>query len=104
MRRYLGLAITACALVLATRATAQRSDDKQSAFTFLDITDTQQTADGGAEPLQKLIADAAAMPQKPAFIVDTGDITAAGQPAEYAQFKQATAGLTSANIGFYAVP
>ncbi|MCW3094681.1 MAG: WD40-like repeat, partial [Chthonomonadaceae bacterium] len=73
-------------------------------FTFLDVTDTHQTASGSTEPLHRLAEDAAAMNPRPAFIVDTGDITEAGRPEEYAAFKQAIAPLQSAEIGFYPVP
>ncbi|HZO91807.1 MAG TPA: PQQ-binding-like beta-propeller repeat protein [Chthonomonadaceae bacterium] len=106
MCRWIGLVLMAFALAItATAARAQRPNDKQpDTFTFLHITDTHQTADGSTEPLRKLVEDAARMPTPPAFIIDTGDITEAGRPEEYARFKEAISGLEPAKIGFYAVP
>ena len=106
MRRNLGLVLICCALMAsAYPASAQKTPIKTpETFTFLDVTDTHQTASGSTEPLRRLVEDAAAMNPRPAFIVDTGDITEAGRPEEYNAFKQAIAPLQSAQIGFYPVP
>ena len=106
MRRYLGLVPVLCVLqALACPVLAQKPPLKQpETFTFLDVTDTHQTASGSTEPLHRLAEDAAAMNPRPAFIIDTGDITEAGRPEEYAAFKQAIVPLQSAEIGFYPVP
>jgi len=106
MRRNLGLVLLSCAfMVSAYAALAQKTTLKTpETFTFLDVTDTHQTALGSTEPLRRLAEDAAAMNPRPAFVVDTGDITEAGRPEEYAAFKQAITPLQSADIGFYPVP
>ncbi len=106
MRRNLGLLIAFCAfMALAHSAQAQKPAEKQpETFTFLDVTDTHQTASGSTEPLRLLAEETGRMNPKPAFVVDTGDITEAGRPEEYATFKQAITPLQSAGIGFYPVP
>ena len=106
MSRKFGPLIVSFALCLCGLTVhAQNSAEKQSeTFTFLDISDTHQTANGDIAPLRKLAEDAARMNPKPAFIIDTGDITEAGRPEEYARFREAIAHLTSAGIGFYATP
>lgn len=106
MRRNPGFAlILGLVLTLALPALAQKQAVKTpETFTFLDVTDTHQTASGSTEPLRRLSEEAAAMNPRPAFIVDTGDITEAGRPEEYAAFKQAITPLQSAAIGFYPVP
>ncbi len=106
MRRNLGFVSILCAILAsAYPALAQKPTVKTpETFTFLDVTDTHQTATGNTEPLRRLAEDAAAMNPRPAFIVDNGDITEAGRPDEYAAFKQAITPLQSAEIGFYPVP
>ena len=106
MRRNLGFVlILSVLLVSVSSVLAQKTTVKTpETFTFLDVTDTHQTASGSTEPLRRLAEDAAVMNPRPAFIVDTGDITEAGRPDEYAAFKQAIAPLQSAEIGFYPVP
>ncbi len=106
MRRSLGLLLGSLALLaLHIPASAQKTDEKTPAnFTFLHITDTHQTSGGSLDPLQKLVGDALQMSPRPAFIVDTGDVTEAGRPEEYARFKQALAPLDAAGVKFYAVP
>ena len=98
MRRNVGslLMVSALAAVTAS-ALAQKQPDT---FTFLDITDTHQTANGSAEPLRQLAENAARMTPKPAFIVDTGDITEAGRPEEYAAFQQAYETLKQETAAF----
>ena len=106
MRRFLGLLVAIFSFAAPSRSSnAQKPVEKQpETFTFLDITDTHQTASGGTDPLRLLAEEAARMNPRPAFVVDTGDVTEAGRPDEYAVFKQAIAPLQSAGIGFYAVP
>jgi outer membrane protein assembly factor BamB len=87
--------LLAC-LLLAIQAGAQNRP-----FRFIHITDTHLTALGNIEPLKKLVADIQAMPEKPAFVVDTGDVTEAGKPEEYARFQEGTAGLS---VPFYCAP
>ncbi len=102
MRRTIILPAILLALANASLgALAQQQPDR---FTFLDITDTHQTANGSLEPLRQLVAGAIEGTGRPAFIVDTGDITETGRPEEYGQFKSAISPLASAKIAFYAVP
>ena len=95
------LLILLCLSLFTTLASAQKTPD---AFTFLDVTDTHQTATGEIEPLKRLAKDALEMPMKPAFVIDTGDITEAGRPEEYARFKEGISDLLEAKIDFYPVP
>src|SRR5258708_3923457 len=74
---------------------------KDEPFRFIHITDTHQTASGSIDPLKKLVADINAMPQKPAFVVDTGDVTEAGRPEEFARFEEGMNGLMAP---FYCAP
>ncbi|HLK61567.1 MAG TPA: PQQ-binding-like beta-propeller repeat protein [Chthonomonadaceae bacterium] len=105
MRRKIGPLFLAVGLLLAAvSAQAQKTSDRIETFTFLDITDTHQTANGSIAPLQQLTQDAINMSPPPAFIIDNGDITESGRPQEYARFKEGIAGLQSAGIRFYAVP
>src|ERR1043166_4122654 len=102
MRRNVGSLVMLLAVVVcAAAAPAQKQPDT---FTFLDITDTHQTATGSTDPLRQLAEEAGRMTPKPAFIVDTGDVTEAGRPEEYARFKEAISGLEPDRIGFYSVP
>ena len=106
MRYWIGL-VCVCGImgICLGRAEAQKpADNPSDTFTFLHITDTHQTAGGSIEPLQKLAEEASKMAQPPAFVVDTGDITEAGRPEEYARFKEGIGKLSEAKIGFYAVP
>ncbi|MDE2127224.1 MAG: PQQ-binding-like beta-propeller repeat protein [Armatimonadetes bacterium] len=73
-------------------------------FTFLDFSDTHQTASGDNQGLKNLVASALAMDPRPAFAVDCGDITESGRPEEYARFKEGIDGLQQAGIAFYAAP
>jgi outer membrane protein assembly factor BamB len=100
-RSFTSLPILLLLGCVASLAGAQKQPDT---FTFLDITDTHQTATGSVEPLRRLVTSAADSAVRPAFIVDTGDITESGAAAEYEQFKSAITPLASANIQFYAVP
>ncbi len=102
MRHRLMIIANAC--VLAAVTLSARAQKQPDSFSFLDITDTHQTATGSVEPLRRLVSEAASAGSPPAFIVDTGDITEAGQAAEYDKFKSAIEPLTAAKIGFYAVP
>ncbi len=106
MRRFLGILVAIFSFAAPSRSSqAQKPAEKQpETFTFLDITDTHQTASGSTDPLRLLSEEAARMNPRPAFVVDTGNITEAGRPEEYDVFKQAIAPLQSAGIGFYAVP
>jgi outer membrane protein assembly factor BamB len=92
------------ALALASIALAANAQKQPDEFTFFDITDTHQTATGSVEPLRRLVTEAVDSAARPAFIIDTGDITEAGRPEEYEQFQGAIAGLKPSNIAFYAVP
>lgn len=102
------IALAAATLVvgICSPAAAQHEHAPQRVedFTFLDVTDTHQTASGSNTALRSLADAAQAMSPKPAFIIDTGDITESGRPEEYARFKEATSGLSGAGIAFYAVP
>lgn len=84
-------------LCLPAFAVAQKDDS----FRFVHVTDTHLTAAGNIEPLKKLVADLNAMPQKPAFVVDTGDVTEAGRPEEFARFRDGMSGL---GVPFYCAP
>lgn len=109
MSRRIGPVLLVLALLclgrdLPAQRAAKPSEQQSETFTFLDITDTHQSATGSTEPLRKLVQDAAAMSPPPAFIIDTGDITEAGREEEYTRFKEAITGLEPAGIGFYALP
>jgi hypothetical protein len=65
---------TALALVHLLGASRQSPDS----FRFIHITDTHLTATGNTQPLKDLVATVNAMDPKPAFVVDTGDVTEAG--------------------------
>jgi len=105
LSRILCICVLVCLYCsLYTAARAQRASAPLSdTFTFLAVSDTPQTT-GSAEQMRRLAAEAAQMNPKPSFVVDTGDLTETGQPAEYASFKQTLAPLDSAGIRFYAVP
>lgn len=96
-RHFACLLLTLALYGLSSRSFAQDA----SPFRFVQITDTHLTASGNTEPLKKLVADISAMPQKPAFVVDTGDVTEAGRPEEFARFQEGIAGL---GIPFYCAP
>jgi outer membrane protein assembly factor BamB len=108
MRRYLGSLLIAGALLWACLPSqAQKEKDRAAepnTFTFLDITDTNQTVETGTDPLKALVAEAIGSPNRPAFIIDTGNITETGRPAEFERFRQALSPLDGAGIKFYAVP
>jgi outer membrane protein assembly factor BamB len=73
-------------------------------FSFLEITDTLQSAQGDTEPLHRWAESVAAMSPRPAFVVHTGNLTQYGRPEEYSRLKAALAPLDTAGIKFYAVP
>jgi outer membrane protein assembly factor BamB/predicted MPP superfamily phosphohydrolase len=110
MRGTLGPLLLAAALLctpLSSRAQKEKEKDRTAepnTFTFLNITDTHQTADGTTEPLRALVTEATSGTQRPAFIIHTGDVTETGRQAEYDRFKQVLAPLNAAGIKFYAVP
>jgi len=87
-----------CLLLLIVRPAAGQVKEP---FRFVHITDTHLTASGNIEPLKQLVAEINAMTPKPAFVVDTGDVTEAGRSEEFARFLEGTAGLS---IPFYATP
>lgn len=105
--RWLDVSLGAILIVvvmvfLPTQALSQGPEKRD--FVFLDITDTHQTAEGSTKALRDLVSQAIAMSPRPAFVIDTGDITESGRPEEYAAFKEAIAPLAEASIKFYAVP
>src|SRR5579871_943901 len=108
MRGIPGSLLIAVALLCAALPSrAQKEKDRSAepgSFSFITITDTHQTADGSTEPLRALVSEATNAPQRPAFIIHTGDVTESGKQAEYDRFKQAVAPLDRAGIKFYAVP
>ena len=69
-----------------------------SGFRFVHITDTHLTASANVEPIKQLVSEVNIMDPKPAFVIDTGDITEAGRPEEFASFLGATTGLS---VPFY---
>lgn len=106
MCRAIGLNILSlCICLLAGLCPAHGQVARSSEnFSFWTVTDTHQTAEGANQALQNLIRDAVSAVDPPAFLIDTGDVTEAGLPAEFARFKEAITGLKSAGIGFYATP
>jgi outer membrane protein assembly factor BamB len=87
-----------CLFALSTRiALAQGSET----FRFIHVTDTHLTASGNIAPLKQLTTDLNAMSPLPAFVIDTGDVTEAGRPEEFARFLEGTTGLS---IPFYCAP
>src|SRR5262245_61300721 len=97
MRRFGSLLTGLLLLSLARYAGGQATDT----FRFVHITDTHLTANGNVEPLRQLVNDLNAMNPRPAFVVDTGDVTEAGRPEEFARFAEGTSGLS---IPFHAAP
>ena len=91
------------ALCVSLPASAQRAGDRGLTFTFLRLSDSGQTADG-EDILAKYAAQFAAAPAKPDFVIDTGNLTANGQDAEYGRLRQGVGSFVGAGIGFYAVP
>ncbi len=68
-----------------------------SAFTFLQISDSHIGFDKPANPdalatLEEAIAKVGALPQKPAFLIHTGDITHLSRPEEFDNAAQAIGG------------
>jgi outer membrane protein assembly factor BamB len=92
MRAILGAALT---LFLVNLIPA---GGQGSAFSFVHITDTHLTASGNVEPIKSLVTEINGLEPRPAFVIDTGDITEAGRPEEFANFLGATSGLS---IPFY---
>lgn len=95
MRRF---ALFLCLLFFTCVKAYAQSDQP---FRFVHITDTHLTASGNIEPLKQLVAELNAMSPRPAFVIDTGDVTEAGRPEEYARFLEGTTGLA---IPFYCAP
>ena len=91
------------ALCVSLPASAQRAGDHGLTFTFLRLSDSGQTADG-EDVLAKYAAQFASSPAKPDFVIDTGNLTANGQDAEYSRLRQGVGSFVGAGIGFYAVP
>ncbi|MEP6754343.1 MAG: PQQ-binding-like beta-propeller repeat protein [Chthonomonadales bacterium] len=65
---------------------------KETTFRFVHVTDTHLTASANIEPLKQLAGELNAMSPMPAFVVDSGDVTEAARPEEFARFQEA-AGL-----------
>ena len=77
-----------------------------SSFTFLQISDSHVGFDKAANPnalgtLQEAIAKVKALPNKPAFMIHTGDITHLAAPA---QFDNAARVIGSAGLDVHYVP
>ncbi len=66
----------------------------QAPFRFLHITDTHVSSPEHQRAVEDLVTKASAMTPKPAFIVNTGDITELGFPEEYAKYTSAIKGST----------
>ncbi len=94
MRVFMGAVVAILLLNFVPLAGGQRG----SGFRFVHITDTHLTAAGNVEPIRELVAEINGMEPRPAFVVDTGDVTEAGRPEEFANFLGATTGLS---IPFY---
>lgn len=88
-----------CALALAFALAGQAG--AQESFRFIQVTDTHLTATANVAPLKQLVADLNSMTPKPAFVVDTGDVTESGTQEQYGRFTDAIAGLT---VPFYCAP
>ncbi len=95
--------LSALLVCLDIAAQAQRVAPPTDTFTFLAVSDTPKSG-GSSDQMRRLVTDAAQMNPKPSFVVDTGDLTETGQPAEYASFKQTLVPFDSAGIRFFAVP
>src|SRR3954465_1401047 len=96
MPRLRGLLI--CLFALNTHIVLAQSSET---FRFIHVTDTHLTASGNIAPLKQLTSDLNAMSPLPAFVIDTGDVTEAGRPEEFARFLEGTSGLS---IPFYCAP
>jgi 3',5'-cyclic-AMP phosphodiesterase len=88
--------------LLVTEAKAQAA----TGFTFLQISDSHIGFKAPANPnpmatLDEAIAKVAALPQKPAFMIHTGDITHLSKPEE---FDNADQGISKARLDTFYVP
>src|SRR6202453_1369097 len=77
-----------------------------SGFTFLQISDSHIGFKQAANPnplgtLEEAIAQAGALPQKPAFMIHTGDITHLSKPEEFDNADQV---IRKANLDTFYVP
>ncbi len=99
----LGTLCALIALLAPFSARAQKTEDRGQTFAFLHFSGSSQTADG-ADALAPYAAQFAAAPEKPAFVIATGNLTADGQEAEYRRVRQSVGAFTGAGVGFYAVP
>lgn len=84
-------------LLLSLTAAAQQN----TPFQFVHITDTHVTGSRNDEPVRQLVARINSMSPKPAFVINTGDVTELGLPEEFERYKSAIADLT---VPHYAVP
>jgi 3',5'-cyclic AMP phosphodiesterase CpdA len=87
--------------ILLIGGAAARAD-----FSFVHITDThftQSTAAGSAADKNRaLLREISALTPRPAFVINTGDVTELGRPAEFAAFRATLA--ESLTIPHYAAP
>lgn len=72
----------------------------QDSVTFLHITDTHVTSQHNTEPVVELLAHLSDG-GKPAFVVNTGDVTELGTEAEFQAYKRV---IASSPVPVYAVP
>lgn len=91
---------------LALLDAAEAATAAQTSFTFLQISDSHIGFDKAANPhaidtLKEAIGKVKAMPQKPAFMIHTGDITHLSKPA---QFDTAAQIIGGAGIDVHYVP
>ena len=84
MHRLIVIAAAAICLGFGRPARAE------APFRFLHITDTHVTATSHQQAVADLVRDASAMSPRPAFVLNTGDITETGRPEEFARYRERT--------------
>lgn len=82
------------------------AEAKPGEFSFVQISDSHLGFQGDANPdvagtFAKTITDLNALPQRPAFVVHTGDVTHLAKPAQFALAKEIVGDLKSE---FFAIP
>lgn len=91
-RAYLSLLLT-CAVFGTACA--------QPSFTFLHITDTHVTPAGNDGPVRELVREMSRGADRPAFVINTGDVTELGLESEFARYLDA---VKDSPVPFYSVP
>ncbi|MHB9143955.1 MAG: outer membrane protein assembly factor BamB family protein [Symbiobacteriia bacterium] len=73
-------------------------------FTFAHITDAHMGSSQGLANLPKVVQQLLAEPNRPAFVIDSGDLTEFGMAWQYDAYQQATKPLREVGVPVYATP